>query len=70
MEKLRDSNIISTEQFTKIEEYIMRFPTDENRKNSQKRSGGSNYADQTEISRVKRVKGDLYVGHYCIKRMM
>ena len=65
LEKLRDSSIISTEQFTKIEEYRMKIQTGGNEKNSQKRVIGSNSVNPSEISSEKRVKSDSYVRNCC-----
>lgn len=65
LEKLRDSSIISTEQFTKIEEYRTKIQTGGNEKNSQKRVIGSNSVNPSEISSEKRVKSDSYVRNCC-----
>ena len=70
LETLRDSSIISPEQFIKIEEYITKFQTGGNGKNSQKRVVGSDSVDPTKISREKRVKSDGFVRNCCLKRMM
>ena len=68
--KLSDSNIISTEQLVKIEEYMVEFQAGENRKNSQKRVAGNDCKDQNEFNHGKRIRSDIYVSPCYLKQLI